>query len=56
MATKGKAGKRMHGVSRVYGLESYLFRIKKFGKNTNRPKSLFIFCCVHKSILHFIEL
>src|SRR5258705_13562245 len=43
MATKGKAGKRMHGVSRVYGLESHLFRILKIGKETNRPKKFIYF-------------
>src|SRR5258705_11467564 len=43
MATKGKAGKRMHGVSRVYGLESHLFRINKIGKETNRPKKFIYF-------------
>ena len=36
MATTG--GKQMHGVSRVYGLEQHLFRIKNVGKETNRPK------------------
>src|SRR5258705_1029333 len=43
MATKGKAGKLMHGVSRAYGLESHLFRIQNFGKETNRPKKCIYF-------------
>ena len=53
MATKGKAGKGMHGVSRAYGLESHLFRIKKFGKETNRPKKFIYFLLLTEEYFAF---